>query len=361
MAQSESDLARLTDNRPSPAPASAAKLVVWDLDNTLWRGVLLEGDPIVLADGVAEIIRELDARGILQSIASKNDAALAMSRLTEFGLSEYFLYPQINWNSKALSIREIADAINIGLDTVLFIDDQAFEREEVRFSLPQVRCRDAADLPHLLSLPELTPRFITEDSKLRRQMYLSDIKRQQAEGEFVGPQEAFLATLGMNLTIAPARETDLRRAEELTLRTHQLNTTGYTYTYEELDELRQSKRHRVLVCGLTDKYGTYGKIGLAVIECEARHWVIKLLLMSCRVMSRGVGTLLINCILRLARDAGVGVKAEFIPNDRNRMMYVTYKFAGFKEVARRENVIILENDCNKIQELPAYANIEVIQ
>ena len=192
-------------------------------------------------------------------------------------------------------------------------------------------------------------------------MYLSDIKRQQAEGEFIGPKEEFLATLGMHFTIAPALEADLRRAEELTLRTNQLNTTGYTYTYEELNELRQSERHKVLICGLTDKYGTYGKIGLAVIECEQRHWLIKLLLMSCRVMARGVGTILINCILRMARNAGVCVKAEFIPNDRNRMMYVTYKFAGFKETGRDHNVVLLENDCSRIQELPSYADIEVIQ
>lgn len=361
MAQSETDLAGAAADARSQSPASAAKLVVWDLDNTLWRGVLLEGDRVALADGVVEVICELDARGILQSLASKNDAALAMAKLTEFGLADYFLYSQINWNSKAVSIREIANAINIGLDAVVFIDDQAFEREEVRFSLPQVRCIDAADLPRLLALPEMMPRFITEDSRLRRQMYLSDIKRQQAEGEFTGPNEEFLATLGMHLTIAPALEADLRRAEELTLRTNQLNTTGYTYTYEELNELCQSERHKVLVCGLTDKYGTYGKIGLAVIEYGQRQWLVKLLLMSCRVMTRGVGTILINCILRMARSAGVGVKAEFIPNDRNRMMYVAYKFAGFKETGRDGNVVILENDCSWIQGLPSYADIEVIQ
>lgn len=360
MTQTENHLASLVLEQPPEAPKRGVKLVVWDLDNTLWQGILLEGDNVVLASGVAEIIRELDGRGILQSIASKNDAPLAMAKLTEFGLADYFLYPQINWNSKALSIREIADAINIGLDTVILIDDQAFEREEVRFSLPDVRCIDAADLPRLLSMPDLTPRFITEDSRLRRQMYLSDVARKKAEGEFTGPKEEFLATLGMHLTIAPALEADLKRAEELTLRTNQLNTTGYTYTYEELDELRQSKRHKVLICGLTDKYGSYGKIGLAVIECDERHWVIKLLLMSCRVMSRGVGTILINCILRLARDAGVTVKAEFIPNDRNRMMYVTYKFGGFKEVGRSGSVVILENACDQIQELPNYANIEII-
>src|SRR5579863_9689303 len=83
------------------------KCVVWDLDNTLWDGVLLEDEQVSLRPGVLEVIKTLDSRGILHSIASKNDRAAAMNKLAEFGLSEYFLYPQINWNSKAASVREI--------------------------------------------------------------------------------------------------------------------------------------------------------------------------------------------------------------------------------------------------------------
>jgi FkbH-like protein len=336
------------------------KCVVWDLDDTLWQGTLLEGGSVRLKDQVVEIIKALDGRGILQSIASKNDYDQAMNQLREFGLAEYFLYPQINWNSKAVSIKSIASSINIGLDAVGFIDDQEFERDEVSFSLPEVCYIDPRELGGLLDRPELNPSFITEDSRLRRLMYLSDMERKKAEEVFVGPQEEFLATLGLDLTIASAQLEDLNRAEELTLRTNQLNTTGYTYSYEELHEFRQSDRHRLLIASLTDRYGTYGKIGLALIECGEREWTIKLLLMSCRVMSRGVGTILINHIMKLANAAKVGLRAEFVPNGRNRMMYISYRFANFREAAQSGDLIIFENDLSRIQDFPPYVKVQIL-
>src|SRR5215207_3510392 len=301
-----------------------SKCVVWDLDNTLWDGVLLEDGRVSLRPRVVEIVKELDGRGILQSIASRNDHDQALERLREFGLDEYFLHPQVNWNSKASSVRKIAESLNIGLDAVAFIDDQPFEREEVRHSLPEVLCIDAAELDSLLDMPQLNPRFITEDTKARRLMYLSDIVRRKVEEEFVGPKEEFLAGLGMTFTIAPAGAEDLRRAEELTVRTNQLNTTGYTYSYEELDGFRRSGRHQLLIASLEDKYGAYGKIGLTLVECGEEVWTLKLLLMSCRVMSRGVGAVMLGHALSLARERNVAFRAEFVSNDRNRMMLVTY-------------------------------------
>jgi FkbH-like protein len=146
----------------------------------------------------------------------------------------------------------------------------------------------------------------------------------------------------------------------LTLRTNQLNTTGYTYSYQELNEFRQSDRHKLLVVGLTDKYGSYGKIGLVLIGCAEREWTIKLLLMSCRVMSRGVGTILINHIMNLAKEAKVRLLAEFVPNGRNRMMYVSYKFVNFREVERKGELIILENDLSRIQDFPSYMKVEIL-
>jgi FkbH-like protein len=347
--------------KPTQPAEQKIKCLVWDLDNTLWDGILLEEDEISLRPGVVEVIKTLDQRGILQSIASRNQHDHVMAKLENLGLEEYFLYPQINWNSKADSIKTIAQKLNIGIDTFAFIDDQVFEREEVRFSLPQVLCIDAADLAKIPHMPELQPRFITEDSAKRRQMYLSDIQRNAEEGSFTGPKEAFLTTLDMVLTIAPAHEEDLQRAEELTVRTHQLNTTGDTYSYEELNRFRQSPDHILLIAGLNDKYGTYGKIGLVLIACHQQVWTIKLLLMSCRVMSRGVGSVLINHIRTMAREKGVQLQAEFVANDRNRMMYMTYKFANFKEkeVADNGTRIILENDLSQIQDFPAYLTIKV--
>jgi FkbH-like protein len=335
----------------------AIKCVVWDLDNTLWDGVVLEDRHVTLRPAVREVVEELDNRGILQSVASKNHPADALRKLQEFGLEHWFLHPQIGWNPKSHSIRTIADRLNIGIDTFAFVDDQPFERDEVAHAHPSVLCVDAAEVGSLLKMPRLVPRFVTADSRLRRSMYQSDLKRQEAESDFFGPQEEFLAHLGMVFTIAPAQEEDLRRAEELTVRTNQLNTTGYTYGYEELDGFRRSPRHRLLIAGLEDRYGTYGKIGLALLECDPDVWTIKLLLMSCRVMSRGVGTIMLSYCMRLAQEAGARVRAEFKSNDRNRMMLVTYKFAGFKEAGSRDGVTILENDLARIQDYPPYVKL----
>ena len=183
--------------------------------------------------------------------------------------------------------------------------------------------------------------------------------RKNAEREFIGPQEDFLASLGMTLTISPAQEEDLQRAEELTVRTHQLNTTGYTYSYSELNEFRQSKNHKLLIADLEDRYGSYGKIGWALLECEEERWTIQLLLMSCRVMARGVGTLMITHLLNLAKKADVHLEAEFVSTDRNRMMYVTYKLSGFKEIERHGSLSILEHDLERIPPYPDYVRIQI--
>lgn len=336
------------------------KLLVWDLDNTLWHGTLLEGDQVRVKESAAATLKALDERGILHSIASKNDSQTALAQLKALGIDKYFLYPQINWNSKAANIRLIAADINIGLDAVAFIDDQPFEREEVRYAIPEVLTLDARELDSLLQRPEFNPPYITDDSAKRREMYLSDIERKRAEEEFVGPSDAFLASLDMELTIAAAQEEDLKRAEELTVRTHQLNTTGYTYSFDELNAFRQSPAHLLLIAGLNDRFGAYGKIGLALVEKGEAAWRIKLFLMSCRVMSRGVGTILMNHLLMLGQEAGKPVQAEFLANGRNRMMLITYKLGGFKEVERSGDFILFEHNGASIPPHPDYVRLRIV-
>lgn len=335
----------------------SVKCVVWDLDNTLWDGVLLEDEQVVLRKEMVEVVKALDSRGILHSIASKNSYEAAMAQLEQLGISQYFLYPQINWNSKGASIREIARLLNLGIDTFAFVDDQPFERDEVAFQIPEVLCLDSRDGARIADHPAMKPRFITEDSARRRAMYLADIERNQAEKDFVGPDEQFLATLQMAFTINQAREDDLQRAEELTVRTHQLNSTGYTYSYEELNAFRQSETHKLFIAGLDDRYGTYGKIGLALIECQPEIWTLKLLLMSCRVMSRGVGTILINYLMGLAKKQGVRLQAEFVSTERNRMMLVTYRFGGFKLVRQDGDFMVFEHDLDQLQAFPEYVRV----
>jgi len=338
--------------------AKEIKCVIWDLDNTLWDGTLLESDAVHLKPGIRDIIRQLDERGILQSVASKNNHADAINKLREFELEEYFLYPEINWNSKSSSVRLIQQHLNIGLDTFAFVDDDAFEREEVQSVYPDVLCVDASQYRQLLDMPRFTPAFLTEDSRKRRDMYRQDMLRNAEEKNFEGPQEAFLATLGMKFTIAEALETDLQRAEELTVRTNQLNATGRTYDFDELNYFRTSPDHKLFICELTDKYGSYGKIGLALVQITQTHWHLRLLLMSCRVLSRGVGSVLLSFIMQQAKNQQKQLLADFKKTDRNRMMLVTYRFANFREVSHDgDGLLLLAHDLEHIQPFPPYINI----
>lgn len=338
------------------------KCVVWDLDNTIWDGILTEG-AVTLRGGIREIMAELDRRGILQSIASKNNFDDAWAQLEAFGIAEYFLYPQINWNPKSGSIRLIREKLNLGIDTFAFIDDSAFERGEVTHAIPEVTAIDAADIDKILDMDMFIPRFITEDTVNRRRMYMADISRESDKAEFRGTDEEFLKSLGMKLSIAPVTEHDLQRAYELTVRTHQLNSTGYTYSYDELREFIDSDKYIFLIAQLTDKYGDYGKIGLILVE-NTDVMTIKLLLMSCRVMSRGVGSAILIYLEKLSKRLNKRLLAEFLATDRNRVMYITYKFMGFDELESDNEddedgaASVLEYDSDSDRDYPPYFEIE---
>lgn len=335
------------------------KCVVWDLDHTVWDGVLLEDPSVTVRPGVVEHLHRLDRMGVLHSVASKNDPETALAKLRELGLAEMFLFPQISWNAKSSSIQRIAAKLNLGLDAFAFVDDQPFELAEVAAELPQVTCVDVAELDDALTRPEFHPRFVTDESAQRRAMYRGQLARDDQEADFVGTSEQFLASLEMSFTIAPAQREDLQRAEELTVRTNQLNSTGRTYSYDELDALRSSPDHLLLVASLTDRFGSYGKIGLALVEKGSPDWRLNMMLMSCRVMSRGVGTVLLGHIMRLARDAGAGLRADLVETGRNRMMQITYAFSGFREVSRDGAHVVLAADLGTIQDPPDYVRLEL--
>ncbi|KOV85562.1 FkbH [Nocardia sp. NRRL S-836] len=329
------------------------------MDNTLWDGTLLEDAAVRVRPEVVEEIKRLDALGVLHSVASRNDHDAAMARLKAEGLDEYFLYPQINWNPKSQSVERIAKELNIGLDAIAFVDDQPFELEEVAHALPAVKTVDTARIAPELASEEFQPRFVTDESRVRRDLYRAAVVRDRAELDYTGTNEAFLSTLDMVFTISEAKREDLQRAEELTVRTNQLNSTGRTYSYDELDALRTSPDHLLLVASLTDRYGGYGKIGLALVERGQPAWHLRMMLMSCRVMARGVGTVLLNHVMRLAKADGARLRADFVETGRNRVMYVTYAFAGFSEIVRDGDRLVLESGLDQIQPVPAYLKVDV--
>lgn len=307
------------------------KCLVWDLDNTLWKGTILEGDEVQLQDEIRDTIVGLDARGVLQAVASKNDHDQAWARLEELGIAEYFVLPHIGWGPKSASVRAIAERLNFAHRTVAFIDDQPTERAEVEFHLPEVRCYPAERAVELLDLPEFSPPVVTVDARRRRQMYRAGFERDSAREEHTGPDEEFLRSLELVMGIGRAGEEELSRVEELTLRTSQMNATGVHYSDADLRALLADPAHEVLVTTMTDRFGPHGAVGVVLLEKHPRLWHLKLLATSCRVVSFGAGAAILNWLVDRAARGGAHLVADFRPTDRNRMMEIAYRFAGFTE------------------------------
>ncbi|GED10740.1 HAD-IIIC family phosphatase [Cellulosimicrobium cellulans] len=317
-------------SQTATTPAPTVKAVVWDLDGTLWDGVLSEGGGQRLRPHAVETLRELDRRGILCAIASKNEPGRALARLDELGVEKYFVAPQISWDAKSSLVSRVADELNIGLDTLLFLDDSEFERAEVAEAHPMVRCVDPADLGGFLDRAELDV-VVTREAGERRRMYREAAVRRQHEETFVGPRSGFLASLDMHLTVRASVADDLDRAVELTQRTHQLNTTGLLFDRDELTALMSDDDHLVLSVELVDRFGDYGTVGLVLVSVEDDSWRIRLFLMSCRVMGRNVGGAVLATLAAGARREGRTLTADFRPNEVNRPMYTVYRLSGFAD------------------------------
>jgi methoxymalonate biosynthesis protein len=312
---------------------SLVKCLVWDLDNTLWHGTILEDEDVQLREAIRETVAALDSRGILQSIASKNDLDMAWTRLEQLGMAEYFILPKIGWGRKSDSVREIADELNFAYKTIAFIDDQASERAEVLFHLPDVRCYTAEQASALTVLPEFSPEKVTVDARRRRLMYQASFQRAAERETFAGDDVEFLRSLQIELEIQRADTETLDRVAELTLRTSQMNATGVPYPHGTLQNLLADPGHEVLVAAMSDRFGSYGAIGVILLEYHSGVWNLKLLATSCRVVSLGAGAAIINWLADQARRANVHLAADFRATGRNRMMEVAYRFSGFTEDA----------------------------
>jgi FkbH-like protein len=273
---------------PNAQAAKPAKVVVWDLDETLWTGVLVEdgAEGVRVRPEAVAAIKMLDERGVLQSVASKNDAAEALAALEHFGLADYFLHPQIHWNPKSGSIAALAAALNLGLDSMVFIDDQPFERGEVQAAHPSVRT-----LPHT-AVDALAdhPWFdlpVTAESRQRRLLYREEAHRAEAFQTAGADYAAFLRDSRIVLRIDPLTPADVERVFELSQRTNQLNFTGCKYAREEVQALLQSRAGAVGLClRCCDRFGDYGLIGFAVADYAAG--LVSELFMSCRVQRKRV-------------------------------------------------------------------------
>ena len=283
-------------------PADKIKCVVWDLDNTLWDGTLIETEKpetLNLKPFVKETIEELDKRGIIQSIASKNDYDNAIPVLEGLGVAEYFLYPQIHWNAKSGSITNVAKCLNIGVDSFGFIDDTAFEREEVRSALPQVRVYDVCELDGLLDRHEFDVP-VTEESKKRREMYRAEEKRNALMNSEFSDSTEFLRKCNLKLNVfAPESDEEILRCFELVVRTNQLNMSGVKYTEEEFKSILKREDHKNFAFSCQDDFGSYGIVGFGQYSKDDNGLIFTEFAMSCRVAGKYAESALFANLLAL--------------------------------------------------------------
>ena len=331
--------------RPSAAgkqvaepPVKPLKCVVWDLDNTLWDGILVEDGPenVRLKLGVVDVIRELDERGILHSIASKNNADDALKALRARGLEEYFLFPQIHWQPKSQSIAQIAQSLNIGIDSIAFVDDQRFEREEVGAALPQVTLIDALDCKSIPERPDCRLP-VTAESRARRAMYREQERRQEALESYNGDYMAFLKGCQMEIHIMALDESNRQRVYELAQRTNQLNFSGSRYRQEQLEEIMKSEFLETFVIEAADRFGRYGIVGFGLVDTRQPRLLD--LMFSCRVQSKRVEHAFLAFLLRRFRDVS---RRNFFANYRktpkNAPGGKVFEEVGFEPVSESEGV-----------------------
>ncbi|MFL5735251.1 MAG: HAD-IIIC family phosphatase [Chloroflexia bacterium] len=345
------------ENPKSGRPA--IKCVVWDLDNTLWPGIAAEGEVDATPEpdaGMLRIIYELEARGIVSSVASRNDPGLGERLLAHPLLAGRFVAPQVGWEPKSQAVRRIAERLNIGVDAMAFVDDSPFERAEVTYMAPEVMVLSPEEMKEAVKGPAFNPGRVTEEARRRAGMYRAEEERRAAEEGFGGSRTDFLAWCEMRLGIAHATLEDLERLAEMTERTHQLNSTGRRYSIEELEECIRSERWLVPAARLTDRFGDYGLIGAAVVDKEAPWppgvWLAELVMLSCRVEGRGIPAALLIWLMREALDAGIhALRAVYRKDERNLPIRLLFRQLGFTTIGG-DNMVLVSRDLT--QPLQAY-------
>jgi FkbH-like protein len=333
------------------------KLLLLDCDNTLWGGVVgedgLEG--IKLNSGsypgrawfdfqnqVCELVR----RGVLVGLVSKNNEAdvfEVFDRHPSMRLKrEHLAGWRVNWENKADNIRSLAEELNLGLDSVVFIDDSPHECEQVRGFLPMVDVlplrADPWEITSVLSVYNGFPmrQASAEDSR-RTAMYREESERRAAQSQFAS-QEDYLRSLDLRVTVRLAGPDDLGRVAQLTQRTNQFNLATNRYGEAEIARMLDSDRDLVLLLEVADRFGDYGKVGLTIASREAEHAVLRDFLLSCRVLGRRVETAFLATTLdQVFEKWPIGeVWAAHVPSEKNAQTADFYDRHGGDKIAGEE-------------------------
>lgn len=328
----------------------SARCVVVDLDNTLWGGVVGDDGPdhVVVGEGdplgeafvaFQRYLVRLRERGVMLAVASKNDESMALApfstRREMLLRAGDFVSFHANWRPKIENIREIADELHIGLDAIVFVDDDAGEREQVRRALPDVRVvelgADPAFYPMQLDRTGwLETSMLSDEDHTRSRMYVANTGREQLKSA-MDDYDGYLAALDQRAVVVPFRERDLDRIHQLTNKTNQFNLTTRRMSRGELAAMIDASDRLTACVRLVDRFGDNGLISVVAARGDGPDLWIDLWLMSCRVLQRGVERLLFNHVVEQAKRSGYRtLHGIHVPTARNGMVREHYASLGFR-------------------------------
>ncbi len=334
------------------------KVLILDLDNTVWGGVIgddgLEGIQIAQGDArgeahlaVQRMALELRQRGIVLAVSSKNTDEVArepFEKHSEMLLKlDHIAVFQANWNDKATNIQAIAEELSLGLDAMVFLDDNPVERGLVRKLLPQVAVpelpEDAAWYARTLAAAGYFEAIAFANEDLKRAGFYQDNAKRASLQKQVGGVDAYLASLDMTITFQPFDATGRARIVQLINKSNQYNLTTRRYTDPEVAEAENDPEVFTLQVRLADIFGDNGMISVVICRPgESGVWEIDTWLMSCRVLGRKVEHMVLGAMLEHARAAGVHTLAgTYRPTDRNKLVVDHYGRLGFTKVSEAES------------------------
>jgi FkbH-like protein len=307
------------------------KVLLIDFDNTLWEGVMADGD--VVHDRPAQtVFKKLKEAGILLVSVSKN--APKNIRWQEMVLKrDDFVLHKIGWDTKAQSVIEVAQQLDLDPKSLVLVDDNPVERDLVTSVVPGVKALDPADpqtwddLRLLLRFPATRQ---TEEASRRTQMYREAAKRREATSATVD-YAAMMRSLDLKVAWRPAASGDIGRVHELVSRTNQFNTTSVRYSVTELNGLLFSAEHDVFVASMADKFGSLGIVGLVITRVSGGVLTYESVVMSCRAMGFGLESVLVRKPLDAHPDLSTAI-GRYIATERNNPCAKLFAEHGFQNI-----------------------------
>lgn len=337
----------------------AKKAIIFDCDNTLWKGILgedgFEGIDMSAHSKIGSVYHEvqniavwLSKHGVLIGLCSKNnaeDVKEVIEKHPDMALkNDHIVVSEVNWNDKVSNLRVIAEELNIGIDSLVFVDDSDFEINLIREQLPQVVCMQVPgalyDYPAQLA-EVINTYFYFSDSKAdldKTNQYKQQAQRNQSKRQF-GDIESYLRSLEMKVTFHVDDASEIERVAQLTQKTNQLNLCTNRYTDAQVEFIKESTNQSFISLSVRDKFGDSGLTGVAIVSFAEGKGEITDFLMSCRVMGRNIEYVFMDFVISYLKRKGCSsVSAKYIPTMKNKPVSVFYDKAGLAMIKESDGV-----------------------